>query len=552
MKRFAIVIVCASFFLPGCKKDKSDPAPSGPGYTISTGTASNVTNTGAHMTGNLAGVNGKYILSCGHVWSTSHNPTIALPTKTEFGPVAHDTTFTSILTRLKQASAIYVRAYATDSKGTYYGPEVTLVTEAGFFQFVSSSQFLRDDSYIKQKAWVVIYTSQNQLVGVREIVNGQTIVFPPPREKTTDLYRVALFWKYDYVNATYDDSYTMSVFSEQPPNVWYLGTEPDGTNYPQIGTNTVTLSGINLNSYYSWTAQNLYSWGDYEESTSALTFTQYFNPDKIWIEYFDQGQAPFYKWIPDVGLNQNYSLSSTDFTQMSQYVTIQLPYNSDSYIYYESEDDPTTDYQESFAVYWADSDSLTEIKAYYPGTIFPGYYSYIGVRHDNVSEYMVKYKGAIPTQFVSLNASIAVSNESIGNFSAVCTGTADLASATWYHYDFNQDISFTYNLLGSTTGVGTFSAPAIPPELVSLNPELLDLTKLKYNYAFFREMNYATDYQDYINRLYIQPGSGNTDYQYIYYKYIYKNEEDVPVNTDDREVIKRMKRCGMNIFPDQQ
>lgn len=542
MKNLTLLTLVISVFIFGCKKDESDPTPTGPSYQIVTGTATNITNTNAVVTGSLNNVNGKNITSYGHVWSTSSNPTTTLTTKTTFASVNTDKTFTSNLDKLQQGTVYYVRAYTADSEGTFYGTEISFTTVASFFQFVVSSNYLYDNSSQKQRAWVMIYNASKELLGIKEIFNGQTYSFVKPVNKAIDQYMVQLFKYTDYVNQSSSDNYTMSCYLKVDPNVWYLGSEPTG-QYTRIGTDTVTITDVNLDNYYYYVAQNQYTYAFYNPTSRAIEFPQYFNPDKIWISYYNKDQAPFYKWIGNVGLNQSYTLSSSDFTQMTSYVDITLPANTSSYVYIESEDDLSTDYWEYFEVFYQSTSNMTTVRAYHPDNVFNGYYTYFSVRHDNIREYMTKYRGDIPTQITSLPVNVSVINENINNFSATFNGEADIFSSFWTYGEETKNFeSFNYYIFGSATDVSSFSAPALPGEITNLNASLLNLSKLAYSGSYFREYNYISGYNDYIIRTYVQPNTYTVTKEFDYTKYIYKATSKGTDLLDDREEIQRIKR----------
>lgn len=541
MKNLTLALLLFAIFFAGCKKDESDQPPAGPDYQIGTGTVTGITNKSATVTGSISNLKGKNIISCGHVWSTSHSPTTALTTKTTFGPVKSDTSFTSNLSMLQQGTVYYVRAYTTDSEGTFYGGETTFTTAASFFEFVVSSTYLTDNSYQKERCWVMIYSMQKQLIGVKEIFKGHTYSFTLSAPQKTEQYMVQILTFNDYVNPDYNDDYSLSCFLDVEPEVWYLGSEP-GYQPPQIGTNVVTLTDVDIYNYYMYDMKNLYTWGSYDQANQKIDFQQYCDPDKIWIMYNNKNQAPYYKLIGNVGLNQSYTLSSSDFTQMTSYVDVSLPPNTHSYVYIESQDDPATDFWEYFMVFYQSQDSLTTVRSYYPGSVFPGYYTYISLRNNNIREYMTKYRGSIPSQFVSLPVNVNVINEGISNFSATYTGTSDIAGASWVYGEGTTTYqSFSYAVTGSMSDIGSFSAPDLPQEIKSLNPSLLDLNKLIYSGSFFRDYNFISDYNDYIQKMYIQPGFSSATMEYEYSKYIYKATPKSAGIRSDREELRQRK-----------
>jgi starch-binding outer membrane protein SusE/F len=93
--------------------------------TLLTTTVSAITGNAAAGGGAVTVNGGAPVTARGIVWSTSHNPTLADP-KTSDGTGMG--AFTSALSELKGFTTYYVRAYATNSAGTGYGPEVSFKT----------------------------------------------------------------------------------------------------------------------------------------------------------------------------------------------------------------------------------------------------------------------------------------------------------------------------------------------------------------------------------------------------------------------------------------
>jgi uncharacterized protein (TIGR02145 family) len=99
------------------------------GPQLLTDDVKSITNTSAETGGEITQKGDSPILDCGVCWGLSHNPTIDLLTKTKDTPVSGK--FKSVLINLSPCSIYYVRAYATTSIGTSYGPEVTFSTLGG-------------------------------------------------------------------------------------------------------------------------------------------------------------------------------------------------------------------------------------------------------------------------------------------------------------------------------------------------------------------------------------------------------------------------------------
>ena len=95
--------------------------------TATTNSVTDITPTSAIGGGNITDDGGATITARGVVWSTSPNPTIFLPTKTNDGTGSGS--FTSTIEGLIPNTTYYLRAYATNIVGTTYGNQVVFITD---------------------------------------------------------------------------------------------------------------------------------------------------------------------------------------------------------------------------------------------------------------------------------------------------------------------------------------------------------------------------------------------------------------------------------------
>ena len=93
--------------------------------TLTTNTITNISATGAISGGVISSDGGASITAKGVCWSTTSNPTIT-GNKTNDG--TGSLSFTSQLSGLQEGTKYYVRAFATNSKGTSYGNELSFTT----------------------------------------------------------------------------------------------------------------------------------------------------------------------------------------------------------------------------------------------------------------------------------------------------------------------------------------------------------------------------------------------------------------------------------------
>ena len=96
---------------------------------LTTTIASSITATSASTGGNISSDGGYSITARGVCWSTLPNPIITDSTKTTNGTGTG--LFTSSISGLKAGTIYYVRAYATNSRGTAYGNEISFTSATG-------------------------------------------------------------------------------------------------------------------------------------------------------------------------------------------------------------------------------------------------------------------------------------------------------------------------------------------------------------------------------------------------------------------------------------
>lgn len=96
--------------------------------TVTTTAPTAITATRATSGGNVVSSTGSAVTARGVCWSTAHNPTPTLTTKTVDGTGTGP--FTSSITGLQASQTFFVRAYATNSIGTGFGAEQTITTPA--------------------------------------------------------------------------------------------------------------------------------------------------------------------------------------------------------------------------------------------------------------------------------------------------------------------------------------------------------------------------------------------------------------------------------------
>jgi Leucine-rich repeat (LRR) protein len=99
--------------------------------TVTTDQVYSITSNSAVCGGNVTSDGGSPVTARGVCWSTSSNPTTSNSKTTDGSGTG---SFTSSMSGLNPSTTYYVRAYATNSKGTSYGSEVSFNTTGGTTQ----------------------------------------------------------------------------------------------------------------------------------------------------------------------------------------------------------------------------------------------------------------------------------------------------------------------------------------------------------------------------------------------------------------------------------
>jgi hypothetical protein len=120
-----ILIFTLISFLSSCETDLIKPDAQKP--TLISTVISDITQTSAISGGNIVSDGGSSITERGVCWFTSENPTIS-DFKTSDGTGAG--TFTSNINNLFPGKLYHVRAYAINSEGVGYGPDIVFTTNS--------------------------------------------------------------------------------------------------------------------------------------------------------------------------------------------------------------------------------------------------------------------------------------------------------------------------------------------------------------------------------------------------------------------------------------
>ena len=232
--------------------------------TVVTTPATNVSYTSATVGGDVTDDGGATVTERGICYSTSANPTTANTKITSGSGLGQ---FTCNLTDLQDGTTYYVRAYATNAKGTAYGEQVTFTTKATTIPTITTAQ-----------ATNISYTSAR--VGGHIIDNGgiavteSGVVYSTSQNPTTLDIKV--------ISERQSDEYTIDLTDLQEGTTYYVrayAINAKGTAYgEEVSFMTLSLNGheyVDLGLSVKWATMNVgaskpedygdyFAWGETE------------------------------------------------------------------------------------------------------------------------------------------------------------------------------------------------------------------------------------------------------------------------------------------------
>ena len=197
--------------------------------TISaTSAATAITSSSFTTGGSIESDGGALVTARGVVWNTNTNPTISLTTKTSDGTGIGN--FSSSVTGLTSGVTYYVRAYATNSVGTKYGPEIT----------VNSAQAVATLATTTAASSITITSAisgGNITYNGGATVTASGVVWSTSASPTVELSTKT-------TDGTANGTFTSSITSLSPGTLYYVrsyATNSVGTSYgEQISFNSAT------------------------------------------------------------------------------------------------------------------------------------------------------------------------------------------------------------------------------------------------------------------------------------------------------------------------
>jgi hypothetical protein len=281
-----------------------------------------------------------------------------------------------------------------------------------------------------------------------------------------------------------------------PNGEWKItGSRPDTLGHARVSlTNLPLLSGpvIYSNSGYS---NMTFITADAEQML-------YVSPDDLYIKIKTQA-GERYKWVPGISLSGSYTIDMAG-TTVPEFHSVTFPMNVQDY-------DVTlagykgNEYESPLAVVTdriiSDANVISNVSLAYPPSVFSGFVTDMMIRETYASDlqWFFHTDGAIPDEFVKINASINSVTASAGHASMDASGTYTMSVVGWEFQDYTGT-RFDWNIAGPGTS-SELTLPLVSPLLQKVFPTL-NRDSMRYVGTELRFYPNLTGYPDVLDVLY--------------------------------------------------
>jgi len=324
--------------------------------------------------------------------------------------------------------------------------------------------------------------------------NGTYVLYPPSGKNIPENFMVTIvnaetFWHNFMVHI---NTYTNVAKGTE----WTLrGIKPD-----TIGNAHVTLENLPTLS-----GPILYSNSGYHNLTFEpldRTLLLYKSPDDLYVKIQTPG-GQLYNYAKDLLVTGNYTVNMSTAVQPERH-TVSFPMQAENY---EAElfGYKDADYDSPLPILAdeiiSDGFSTDSIHLYYPTSLFAGFHTKLMLQENYASDatWFYNTEGAIPGEFIKINADILSMEPEKGRLKIQTGGTFDMVAAHWQFVD-HALLFYEWQVYTPDT-TKTITLPQIPPAFIRMFPTL-SLDSLIFQYAELTDLQTLASYSELINKLF--------------------------------------------------
>jgi hypothetical protein len=353
------------------------------------------------------------------------------------------------------------------------------------------------DKFIPDQLPVIVFLSAPDgkiIIDTTCASNGTYVLYPPaginiPENFMVTVVSAETFWHNFLVHI---NTYANVAKGSE----WTLrGIKPD-----TIGNAHVTLENLPTLS-----GPILYSNSGYHNLTFDpldRTLLLYKSPDDLYIKIQTPG-GQLYKYTKDLLGTGSYTVNMSTALQPERH-TVSFPMQAENY---EAElfGYKDADYDSPLPILAdeiiSDGFSTDSIHLYYPPSIFTGFHTKLMLQENYASEatWFYNTEGAIPDEFIKINADILSMQPEKGSVRLQTSGTFDMAAAHWQFVD--QALLFYEWQVYTPDTTRKIILPQIPPAFIRMFPTI-SLDSLIFQYAELTDLQTLASYNELINKLF--------------------------------------------------
>ena len=206
---------------------------------VATGEVSGVTSNTAVVGGSVSNLgNVSKLKAHGHVWNTTGSPSLQNGESTDLGELSTTTGFSSTLEDLEPGTKYYVKAYATNEKGTAYGEEVTFTTGLGevVLETMEATSVTHESAVVEGE---IISDGKNE---IRE--KGMCYATYPEPDRYDDRVVAEEGFKCTLTGLTKTTTYYARAYVKTSQGKYYYGNEITFTTTEFVSTPTVVTGDV--------------------------------------------------------------------------------------------------------------------------------------------------------------------------------------------------------------------------------------------------------------------------------------------------------------------
>lgn len=417
------------------------------------------------------------------------------------------------------------------------------IEETKYFNFTVGPNYNLDNEYRRIRNWVLVYSEENELLINLELENETEYDFSDLElpQSGLNLQIITYTEQRGYADTIFSDIVSINTYTDIVPGHWKF-TKSEDKQYEPIGTFEVNLNDIGLGDDNISEMKSSYDYAHFFSAPNNYQLQRFIENEYLWLLMLKYGEAPVYKKISNIDSGSQIELDNNDLEVMTSYVDIVLPQNEEMFVYVETEDDYDSEFWDYNMIFYNGyDDGETSIRTYFPGDVFPGYYSYIFSRMGNIKNYQYKSRGSIPHQLKILDVDLVIENTSINNLKAKVVGNSDMVTLGWKYNSFDEDVNFEYKVNFPVDSDIHFSAPGIPEKVLVQLPSDFNINSFEYEYFLANEYDVFDGYQDYVQSYYIDNDNLYSQKVERQWQYIYHNNKSME-EFNDMKIIEGLKR----------